>query len=211
LIRREGNPLKSAPFKQAVVFLLLIAAVIMGTRHGAFAEDADDSEVKTVRWPFSWGDPPSGVPREKRFGVRRRRTTNTSTPVETGVKPVYLTGRESCRKIMAHSQKQAPIYNDFMKWFKRCAGPGCVPNRVYGAWGCRASGRSCHHTGQAVDIGGYKCGNHQVTMSANKNNHGEFDKFVQCMIREGGFRKLYRCKDHYDHAHFSRGCSQRKI
>jgi hypothetical protein len=31
------------------------------------------------------------------------------------------------------------------------------------------------------------------------------------MINEGGFRKLYRCKDHYDHAHFSRGCDQRKI
>lgn len=100
---------------------------------------------------------------------------------------------------------RAPIWKSFIGNFKKCA-PGCIPTR-YGTYGKRR-GKSCHPSGQAVDVGGIVCGG--KTHWALQG--GRFAQFVQCMkpkmktlYRDGKHRTL----GHHDHAHFSNGCRVR--
>ena len=118
----------------------------------------------------------------------------------------------------------APIWEAFTDIFSRCA-PGCAPRNV-GTWGQRG-GRSCHPTGNAVDLGGMRCNGTNYTAYDRR-----FAEFVQCVQGKSfngrRWKSLYRethvgrsrdCSRsnrnqtlcHWDHVHLSLGCAASSI
>jgi hypothetical protein len=89
------------------------------------------------------------------------------------------------------------------------------------------SGRSCHHSGNAVDLGGMRCNGQNYSAYT-----GRFAEFVECArgtsYNDRRWRLLYRethvgrsrdCSGqnrdqtqcHWDHVHLSFGCSTMSI
>jgi hypothetical protein len=104
------------------------------------------------------------------------------------------------------SPRGYPIWASFVGKFRQCA-KGCVPYIVSVN---RPGAVSCHNGGKAIDVGGLVCSG--KTYMAIKR--GRFDTFVGCM--KGKMKTLYRqahklhlgiTQAHYDHAHFSNGCT----
>jgi hypothetical protein len=104
------------------------------------------------------------------------------------------------------SPRGYPIWASFVGKFRQCA-KGCVPYIVSVN---RPGTVSCHNGGKAIDVGGLVCSG--KTYMAIKR--GRFDTFVGCM--KGKMKTLYRqahklhlgiTQAHYDHAHFSNGCT----
>jgi hypothetical protein len=100
-----------------------------------------------------------------------------------------------------------PIWPSFARNFMACA-PGCQPIEV-GVWrDPRIRPKpSCHHTGQAIDVGGMVCSGVKYTASReSRTGRGPFSDMVRCMHRKQGMQTLYMVHDHFDHAHFSNWC-----
>jgi hypothetical protein len=91
-------------------------------------------------------------------------------------------------------RKAAKIEAPFKAQHAKCA-PGCT-YVSWGIWGDEAhkKRRSCHNSGEAIDIHAITCGGKQSAALSAK-----FDKYVACM--KGKFKVLYRQKDHFGHAH----------
>ncbi len=103
---------------------------------------------------------------------------------------------------------RSPIWASFARNFAACA-PGCQPvNGSMGVWrDPHARPRpSCHHSGQAIDIGAMKCSDGRTYRASaeSRTGRGRFSDMVRCMSRS--MKTLYMRADHYDHAHFSNGC-----
>jgi hypothetical protein len=66
----------------------------------------------------------------------------------------------------------------------------------WGIWGDEAHKhrRSCHNSGEAIDIHAITCGKTQSAALSKR-----FDTYVSCMRKK--FKVLYRIKDHFGHAH----------
>lgn len=174
---------------------------------------ADGSYSSAPRY-YSHAGTEAGLSNE-RFGVARsgdRSGPSLRVGLEVG------SGDQRVRVSIGKTSKgkrgkteSAPIWKPFIRNFEKCA-PGCEPTD-YGTWGKRGN-RSCHPTGEAIDIFGMTCGNkHYPALNAPRN--GPFQKMVRCMKEKMGMSVLYRDKDpkkhgltkaHYDHAHFSYTC-----
>ncbi len=113
--------------------------------------------------------------------------------------------------------RKAPIFPKFQQVFNQCA-EGCNAGRAH-CYGQR-NNRTCHSTGDAIDVHGLICGG--VTYNAYSDR---FKKFVSCVKSKSykgtRWKALYRQTDkrngcnssgrnhttcHWDHAHFSLGC-----
>jgi len=95
----------------------------------------------------------------------------------------------------------APILQPFLNAHRQCA-PGCG-YVSWGIWGDakHQARRSCHNSGQAIDIHAITCGGTHAAPGAR------FSRYVGCMKSYLGI--VYLNKDHMNHAHFQlRGCSK---
>lgn len=114
------------------------------------------------------------------------------------------------KKSSGRSVSSAPIYRRFVSSFNSCA-RGCKMGRT-GTWGKRGN-RSCHPTGQALDLHSMVCGGKSYTPLTSK-----FYALVKCM-RGKGWKVLHnycvkglpknKTTCHKDHGHFSLGCTVR--
>lgn len=105
---------------------------------------------------------------------------------------------------LARGGEGSPVWGPFVSNFRQCA-PGCVPTN-YNVY--RRGRHTCHAQGRAIDVGAIICGGQTYAAI----NGGRFAQLVSCM--QDKMVVLYRehrgrgkTKDHYDHAHFSIGCS----
>lgn len=94
-----------------------------------------------------------------------------------------------------------PVWNPFINNLAKCAS-GCKPT---GWHTYRKQVNSCHNTGRAIDVFGFKCGGKNYSAYTAK-----FASIVKCM--KGKMKVLYKngpgkTSGHNDHAHFSIGCS----
>lgn len=109
-------------------------------------------------------------------------------------------GREFTEAMSLDAAANARIVGPFTAAHNRCA-PGCG-YVSWGIWGdtSHQQRRSCHNSGEAIDIHAITCGGTHKALSAR------FDQYVDCM--RGSLGVIYRAKDHYDHAHFQlHGCN----
>ncbi|HEY8280615.1 MAG TPA: hypothetical protein VIH99_13375 [Bdellovibrionota bacterium] len=105
--------------------------------------------------------------------------------------------------IEARSSRGSPkVLGLFLPTHRSCA-PGCS-YVSWGIWGDKAhqARRSCHNSGQAIDIHAITCGGRTYKVLSPR-----FDQYVSCMRSRMG--AIYRSKDHFDHAHFQiPGCNK---
>lgn len=103
-----------------------------------------------------------------------------------------------------------PIYASFVRNFRQCA-PGCFPVVVSVN---RPGAYSCHRGGRAIDVGGIICGGTKHMAIAEANWSGKFVAMKDCM--KGKMKTLWHnqpyskgtiTSGHWDHAHFSNGCT----
>lgn len=109
-------------------------------------------------------------------------------------------GREFSDSLLQDAAAQAPILGPFLAAHRRCA-PGCG-YVSWGIWGDKShqQRRSCHNSGQAIDIHAITCGGTHKALSAR------FDQYVSCM--RGSLGVIYRSANHFSHAHFQlHGCN----
>ncbi|MCB0378872.1 MAG: hypothetical protein KDD33_10295 [Bdellovibrionales bacterium] len=122
---------------------------------------------------------------------------------------------------ISKSVSSAPIWKYFKSVFSQCA-PGCSPYGV-GTWRKPDGKRSCHHSGNAVDMAGFSCGGKKYSAYTSR-----FTQFVACVrgkkTNGKSWKVLHRqqtyargtkhCHNgpgvrticHWDHGHFSLGC-----
>ena len=109
-------------------------------------------------------------------------------------------GKEFADSLLQDAAAQAPILGPFLAAHRRCA-PGCG-YVSWGIWGDKShqQRRSCHNSGQAIDIHAITCGGTHKALSAR------FDQYVSCM--RGSLGVIYRSANHFSHAHFQlHGCN----
>ncbi len=97
----------------------------------------------------------------------------------------------------------APIMRPFLKAFDICASD-CSKYEDLGVWGDlrHQRKRSCHNTGNAIDIKGIVC--HGRTYRARDK---KFKDFVKCMRGKQGLHTIFGKGEHKRHAHISlRSC-----
>lgn len=148
----------------------------------------------------------------------------------TRIREPYVSGRRllpSDVRAMRPEDYTAPIWDDFARVFVQCS-EGCQPVRAH-TFGERSNPRSCHPSGQAVDIHGLSCSD--GTYMAIDNSY-KFQRFKNCMgqhmniIWHNGdphelvqvYRRGYGyvmqprgyTATHYDHLHVDFGCNSRR-
>lgn len=105
--------------------------------------------------------------------------------------------------LFSDAASNAPILQPFLDAHRSCA-PGCSYTS-WGIWGDEAhqQRRSCHNSGQAIDIHAITCGGSTyVSMSSR------FTSYVGCMRGHLGVIYNRGRGDHQDHAHFElHGCN----
>jgi hypothetical protein len=109
-------------------------------------------------------------------------------------------GSEFKSDLLQSASSSAPILGPFLEAHRSCAsGCGYVS---WGIWGDEAHQRrrSCHNSGEAIDIHAITCGGTHKALSSR------FDEYVDCM--RGSLGVIYRSANHYNHAHFQlNGCN----
>lgn len=130
-------------------------------------------------------------------------------PAQRQQLPVHEVRAVRTRTKPAKPLSNAPIWNAFITGFHQCA-PGCQPYD-YNAY--RHSAHSCHGQSKALDVHGMICGGQKIMAIGNSPR---WRKLVSCM-RTKVQKVLYQNKPwkggrnitegHYDHAHFSNGCT----
>ena len=118
-------------------------------------------------------------------------------------RPIYQNGRwhrpdgsEQRLNIFELAAQNAAILEPFLEAHRAFA-PGCG-YVSWGIWGDEAhqARRSCHNSGEAIDIHAITCGGTHVAMSSR------FNSYVSCMRGHLGVIYNRGRGDHQDHAHF---------
>lgn len=113
---------------------------------------------------------------------------------------VLPNGQEYQQALFTDAASDAAILQPFLNAHRRCA-PGCG-YVSWGIWGDarHQAKRSCHNSGQAIDIHAITCGGTHAAGGAR------FNQYVRCM--GGSLGVIYGSGDHKDHAHFQlHGCN----
>lgn len=98
--------------------------------------------------------------------------------------------------------RHAPIMRPFTLALRECA-PGCTYDS-WGVWGDarHQRRRSCHNTGNAIDVPAIRCGGRRYNASTSR-----FRNFVGCVRGKHGLYTIFGSGDHKQHVHISlRSC-----
>lgn len=144
----------------------------------------------------------TGEPRPLSRGVSPRRDDQTLTAAD----------KRRISQYRGHGRKPE-VWDTFILNLRQCDA-SCEPID-YSSWREPGRAKSCHYTGAAVDVGGFRCGGRNYGPTSSR-----FENIVSCMDElgekknrtTGKFMKVLfrngpgKTSGHNDHAHFSIKC-----